>query len=174
MKIAFYALVLILTFNAWGATYTGKLKTGVMAIGGETTGKIVITPQGTYEVSGPADILDPWNGRIVTINGTLRTKLGVEIPHRYIIDVKSVTVYAVYDTFEGVLEITPAEDNQDKFYLQTAAGKKYLLSEISAYENVIKWGGQKIIVKGLSTYLGPRKGYALVVEKLDLKRETKN
>lgn len=75
--------------------YTGTLKTGVMAIGGETTGVILVTEEETLELDlgGNADLmknLEKWEGKKVTVIGTLEIRQGVEIPFRRIIRVKDI------------------------------------------------------------------------------------
>ena len=70
----------------------GKLTTGIMAIGGETTGIIVATEKGTWELdlgSGEellklAGIL---NGKVVVVRGASERREGVEIKERHIIKV---------------------------------------------------------------------------------------
>jgi len=75
-------------------TLTGTLQTGVMAIGGETTGIQINSGNVTYEL----DIKDAelkkkaeeLNGKSVTIKGTLTIKQGVERGQRRIIAVESL------------------------------------------------------------------------------------
>lgn len=72
---------------------TGKLRTGIMAIGGETTGTILSIPgQGTYELdlSGNAELqksAEALSGQPVKVKGTLAIKAGVEVKERRIIKV---------------------------------------------------------------------------------------
>ncbi|MFQ3650026.1 MAG: hypothetical protein SNJ75_06810 [Gemmataceae bacterium] len=58
----------------------GKLRTGIMAIGGETTGVMIATPGGTFEVQLPrgtdADKLD---GKTVKVYGSLIQRKGVTV-----------------------------------------------------------------------------------------------
>jgi len=76
-------------------TVTGKLATGVMAIGAETTGiTITSAANATYEL----DIKDAalkkkaegLNGTDVTVTGTLTIKAGVEVAQRKIITVTAL------------------------------------------------------------------------------------
>lgn len=76
-------------------TITGKLATGIMAIGGESTGVTITTAQRqTYEL----DIKDAalkrtaegLDGKDVTVTGTLTIKAGVEIAQRRIITVTTL------------------------------------------------------------------------------------
>jgi len=76
--------------------YTGTLKTGVMVQGGETTGITITTKDGVYELDLVGDealgkLAESLNGARVTVEGTLYTKAGVEVPLRRIIRVKSIT-----------------------------------------------------------------------------------
>ena len=62
--------------------WTGKITAGLMAIGGETTGIMIVTAQDQLELL-PADQsmrqrLEQLNGKTVTIRGTLRRRAGVE------------------------------------------------------------------------------------------------
>jgi hypothetical protein len=71
---------------------TGTLKTGIVAIGGETTGTIIETKKGTYELDfGDNKELRKkaasLNGKKVSIEGTLTVRPGVEIKERRIIKV---------------------------------------------------------------------------------------
>ena len=77
-------------------TYTGTLKTGVMAIGGETTGITLTTADdGIYELDLGADKelkkkADELNGKKVTVVGEYKPKEGVEKKERRIIATKSL------------------------------------------------------------------------------------
>jgi hypothetical protein len=73
-------------------TLRGTLRTGVMAIGGETTGTVIDTDQGSFELDLGKDpiLLDhakQLNGRAAIVQGTLKIQLGVEVPVREIITV---------------------------------------------------------------------------------------
>ena len=75
-------------------TAKGKLKTGVVAPGGETTGTILTTNDGTLEL----DIKDKdlqkkaesLNGKTVIVTGKLTIKPGVEVKTRHIVIVDSL------------------------------------------------------------------------------------
>jgi hypothetical protein len=75
---------------------TGKLQTGIMAIGGETTGTIISIPgQGTCEIDvrGSKDLqksVENLDGKQVKVTGTLSVKEGVEIRERRIIKVQTL------------------------------------------------------------------------------------
>lgn len=77
-------------------TYTGTVRTGVMAVGGETTGMILETERaGTFELEvkgdrAAAQRLEALNGRQATIAGTVETRPGVEIKERRILVVRSI------------------------------------------------------------------------------------
>ncbi len=71
---------------------TGKLKTGIVAIGGETTGTIVETKDGTFELDLGKDKelrakAEKLSGKKVTVTGTLEVRKGVEVKERKIIKV---------------------------------------------------------------------------------------
>ena len=76
-------------------TVVGKLRTGIVAIGGETTGT-TITAKGikweldfgkNAELRAAAEKL---NGKQVTVNGTLERRSGIEVKERWIVAVSSV------------------------------------------------------------------------------------
>jgi outer membrane protein OmpA-like peptidoglycan-associated protein len=74
--------------------WTGRVRTGMMAIGGETTGILLVTDRDQIELQ-PADQamrqrLQDLNGKTVTIRGTLETVRGVEIRSRRIIKVTDI------------------------------------------------------------------------------------
>lgn len=77
-------------------SYTGTLKTGVMAIGAETTGYTLTTAgDGVYElefknpkVKVRADAMD---GKSVTVEGIYKPRPGVEVEERRIIEVKKLS-----------------------------------------------------------------------------------
>jgi hypothetical protein len=74
----------------------GKLETGIMAIGGETTGTTVTTAdKKTYELDLHGDkaltkAADGLNGKQVVVTGKLTVKAGVEIGERRIIRVETL------------------------------------------------------------------------------------
>jgi len=76
-------------------TVVGTLKTGVIVIGGETTG-VTITAKGiTWELDlakNPAfaEAAKKLSGKRATITGSLEKKAGIEIPVRFIVTVKSI------------------------------------------------------------------------------------
>lgn len=77
-------------------TVTGQLETGIMAIGGETTGtRITIDKQGSYELDLSANeklekAAQELNGKQVKVTGNLAIKDGVEIKQRRIIKVDTL------------------------------------------------------------------------------------
>ncbi|MFO0964787.1 MAG: hypothetical protein U0793_04255 [Gemmataceae bacterium] len=76
--------------------WTGKLQTGVFAIGGETTGIVLKTKdKGAFELDlGKNKELraqaEKLNGKEVTVEGTLTIRKGVEIRERRIITATSL------------------------------------------------------------------------------------
>jgi outer membrane protein OmpA-like peptidoglycan-associated protein len=74
--------------------WTGRVTTGMMAIGGETTGILLVTDRDQIELQ-PADEamrqrLQGLNGKTVTIRGTLETIRGVEVRTRRVIKVTEI------------------------------------------------------------------------------------
>src|SRR2546422_8313706 len=70
----------------------GKLTTGIIAIGGETTGTTIATPGGTLELDlGKNKDLrttaEKLNGKAAIATGTLTIRRGVEVPLRFIVTV---------------------------------------------------------------------------------------
>jgi len=73
----------------------GKLSTGIMAIGGETTGTILTTEDGTWELDSSgskelSELADKLNGKAVVVTGVPERREGVEIKERRIIKVQSL------------------------------------------------------------------------------------
>jgi hypothetical protein len=83
-------------------TVVGTLRTGMMAIGGETTG-VTITSKGiTWELDlgrrGPLrKTADKLNGQKVKLRGSLERRRGVEIKQRWIVTVASLQAVAAAD-----------------------------------------------------------------------------
>lgn len=77
-------------------TYTGTLRTGVMAIGAETTGINLETDSGTYELDvrgnpEAAAKVDSLHGKKVVVTGDYRPRPGVEVRERRIIVVHTLS-----------------------------------------------------------------------------------
>ena len=79
-------------------TFTGKLTTGMAAIGGETTGTIISDGKTTYELEIKDAALrakaDQLNGKQATVKGVLTVKAGIEIAQRRIITVETLEAAA--------------------------------------------------------------------------------
>ena len=77
-------------------TFKGTLQTGIIAIGGETTGVILETEEGAqYELDlGKNEELrklaNKLNGKKVVVQGDYNPRKGVEVSERHIIEVKSL------------------------------------------------------------------------------------
>lgn len=74
---------------------TGKLRTGIVAISGETTGTIIETKKGKFELDfGKQKELrqkaEKLNGKTVLVIGTLKIRSGVEVKERKIVSVTSL------------------------------------------------------------------------------------
>jgi hypothetical protein len=72
----------------------GTLSTGIMASGGETTGMILTTEGGTWELDFRdnkklRELADKWNGKTLVVTGVPERREGVEIKERHIIKVES-------------------------------------------------------------------------------------
>jgi hypothetical protein len=76
--------------------YKGTLATGIVAIGGETTGVTLAAKEGkTYELdfgnhADLAKLAESLNGKHVAVTGVLHTKPGVETARRHIIEVTAL------------------------------------------------------------------------------------
>jgi hypothetical protein len=73
----------------------GKLETGIVAIGGETTGVTITVDKTTWELDfGKNDALhkqaDQLNGKQVVVTGTLKVIPGVEKPPRNVVTVATL------------------------------------------------------------------------------------
>jgi Protein of unknown function (DUF5818) len=77
-------------------TFEGTLQTGIIAVGGETTGIILNTEKGErYELElGKNEELrklaDELNGKKVVVEGNYKPRKGVEVEERRIIEVESL------------------------------------------------------------------------------------
>jgi hypothetical protein len=73
----------------------GKLRTGIVAIGGETTGTIIETKDGTFELDFGKDKelrqkANKLKDKLVLVAGTLEVRKGVEVKERKIITVSKL------------------------------------------------------------------------------------
>ena len=83
-------------FAADSKTYTGIIRTGLMAIGGETTGAEIAAQDRTWELeyrTKPelAAVAEKLNGQNVVVTGIGRCGPGVEVRERCIITVETLT-----------------------------------------------------------------------------------
>jgi hypothetical protein len=72
---------------------TGVVKTGVVALGGETTGTELQTKEGRYELAVPKDLkadVEKLDGKMASVTGTLIEKRGVEVRKRRIVTVTTI------------------------------------------------------------------------------------
>lgn len=105
-KYSILILTLLFSFCAIAAdkeekaqTYKGTLTTGVMAIGGETTGTTLKTKEGVYELdfgknAELAKLAETLNGKEVEATGVMHVKAGVETGERHIIEVSELKAAA--------------------------------------------------------------------------------
>src|SRR4051812_18917218 len=79
-------------------TFTGKISTGMMAIGGETTGTVISDGKTTYELDIRDNVMkrkaQELSGKNVTVKGTLTVKEGIEVGQRRIIVVTALNAAA--------------------------------------------------------------------------------
>lgn len=72
----------------------GKLKMGIVAIGGETTGNILDTKDGKLELDlskkNLIEVAEKLKGQEVIVSGTLSIRAGVEVRQRLIVTVTSI------------------------------------------------------------------------------------
>jgi hypothetical protein len=73
----------------------GKLTTGIVAIGGETTGTTLTTPGGTLELDFGKNrdlraLAEKLNGKIAVVTGTLSIRKGIEVRQRLIVSVSTL------------------------------------------------------------------------------------
>jgi hypothetical protein len=73
----------------------GKLTTGIVAIGGETTGTVIATKDGKFELDFGKDKemrakAKQLNGKTVVVTGTLTVRKGVEVKERKIVIVTTL------------------------------------------------------------------------------------
>jgi hypothetical protein len=73
----------------------GKLRTDIVAIGGETTGVIIQTKEGDFELDlgknkEIRDTADKLHGKMVQVSGTLTVRKGVEVKERKIVAVSKL------------------------------------------------------------------------------------
>ena len=77
-------------------TVVGVLRTGLVAIGGETTGTTLMAKGITWELDFGKDgelraAAAKLDGKLVTVTGALERRAGVEIKERWIVEVTSLT-----------------------------------------------------------------------------------
>jgi hypothetical protein len=74
-------------------TVHGTLKSGVIAIGAETTGVTITASAVTWEVElkgNQHQVADKLNGSKAIVSGRLRREAGVEVKNRFIVNVRSI------------------------------------------------------------------------------------
>ncbi len=132
----------------------GTVKTGIAAIGGETTG-VVISTKGGFgcELDGAND--EKYNGQVCLVTGTYAVKAGVEVRQRGILKVASIKV---------------AEKGEDNFVKATVTGA--VMTGVLAPGGVTT--GVQITASGAVWELdaGKNKEVAAELEKLNGKKAT--
>ena len=76
-------------------TVVGTLRTGIVAIGGETMGTTIAAKGIKWELDFGKNVelraaADKFDGKLVTVSGTLERRAGVEIKERWIVTVASL------------------------------------------------------------------------------------
>ena len=102
-------------------TVIGKLTTGIVAIGGETTGTTITANGITWELDfGRNNDLrtaaEKWNGQHVLVRGQLSRRAGVEIRERWIVSVSPLRQAPrgeVDENEEGALRVTPKKKDTE-------------------------------------------------------------
>lgn len=99
----------------------GKLRTGIVAIGGETTGTVIETDKGRFELDLGKDKAlrakaERLNGKVVVVKGTLTIRKGVEVAERRIVAVRTLEPAGEQprerpDVRGRVSRLTPARSN---------------------------------------------------------------
>lgn len=122
------ALVLALAARAEESievTATGTLRTGVFAIGAETTGVTIKVKDITWELDlGKDEALQAaavkLNGQPATITGTLERRAGVEVKERWIVTVKTLREAAEKPKQPADLEAVGAHEGTKSSIVTTA------------------------------------------------------
>jgi len=83
------------TSESIAVVVVGTIRTGIVAIGGETTGTTITAKGITWELdlgNNPAlaETAKQLNGKQAAVTGSLERKTGVEIPVRFVVTVKSI------------------------------------------------------------------------------------
>ena len=101
LAIAFIMTMGCVSFQSYGRRdsrqekWQGKVEVGVMAMGGETTGIVLLTNLGTFELEITdrrllRTVIHKYEGRMVKVTGRLNTVRGVEVRTRRIIKVQKI------------------------------------------------------------------------------------
>ena len=72
-------------------TIRGRLSTGMVAIGGETTGVTIAADAVRWELEvspRQQNLVRRLNGRNVLVSGELTNRRGIELPNRYVVSVR--------------------------------------------------------------------------------------
>ncbi len=83
----------------------GKLRTGVMAIGGETTGTTIEFDGMKWDLKLPDDasrtFAQEHHKKAITVVGSLRKVVGKAVPERYVVDVEKLSLQNAANPKEG-------------------------------------------------------------------------
>jgi len=97
--LVLYCLIGVFLTNAGEGSIevdvVGKLRTGIVAIGGETTGATITAEGITWELDFGKDLAlraaaDKLDGKAVRVRGNLKQRKGVEIKQRWIVTVSGL------------------------------------------------------------------------------------
>jgi hypothetical protein len=83
------------TSESIAVVVVGRIRTGIVAIGGETTGTTITSKGITWELDlgnnlAFAETAKNLNGKQATVTGSLERRTGIEIPTRFIVTVKTI------------------------------------------------------------------------------------
>ena len=95
--IVICAVVFVVCLESQPQEYHGVVRYPIIAVGFETTGVALITPEGTYELALPRtarhpDLLHKLSGRRIVVTGRMTTRKGKWRPERHVIVVEDFRV----------------------------------------------------------------------------------
>ncbi len=140
----------------------GRLRHGVVAIGGETTGTTITFQRMVWELQLPDDTAQDFaeanNKEFVNVTGTLRRIAGTEVKDRWIVDVKTLSKRdATKDkegtqlTIHGALRATEPHSGHSPTLTIDADGQIWpidLTSEVRRLVKIESLVGQQVLLSG--------------------------
>jgi hypothetical protein len=107
-------------------TVLGTLKSGVIAIGAETTGVTITANAVTWELElngNQHQVASKLSGSKAIVSGRLRREAGVEVKNRFIVKVRNIQVGDAVDRKLGVGKSKASQGGGSRIYLATASRK---------------------------------------------------